>query len=293
MTEASDYIQREERLASYEGPDRVVHFTDYIKLKQEENQKIKSFKSGFSSFDEKMGGLATGEVTVISGRTGEGKTLFAESLMRKMIQADDSVKACMFSFEVSPFTLLMKYQEDQRTPLYVPQALEAMNIDWLADRILEAKIKYDCRFFVLDHLHYLVDMAVRQNMSLNIGAFMRRLKFEIATQMNVAVLLIAHQDKGDKKDEASLEGIRDSTFIAQEADNVVIVSRKKDFLNVEIDAMPKPAQEKIRHRMPAFPDLQNPFSQNFATVQIAKARRMGTFRWPKLFQKVGNFLEEV
>lgn len=289
MTDAEKTIDREAELAAYQGPDRVVHRNQFLTLKEAERKKVRSFQSGYAMFDKKLGGLATGEVTVISGRTGEGKTLFAESWLRRLLQI--GVCGCFFSFEVTATTIAEKYGDEDF--IYFPLELKVMDVEWLQDRIEEAKLKYECRVVVLDHLHFLVDMATKQNMSLNIGAFMRRLK-TIALGLNVAIILIAHQGQpSDKNSEPSLENIRDSSFIAQEADNVLIVSRRKDFLGSELSGMPAESQSKIQARMTELPDPQDPYKCGFAIVQIAKARRTGTYRWPKLFQKVGNFMEEV
>lgn len=288
MSDQEATINREKELATYTGPDRIVHRNEYLKLKEADKLKIRTYASGYEMFDKKLGGLATGEVTVISGRTGEGKTLFAESWLRRLLRA--GLVGAFFSFEVVAHVIAERYSPDDG--IYFPLELEAMNVEWLGRRIEEAKLKYDCRVFVLDHLHFLVDMSTRQNMSLNIGGFMRRLKL-LALSLNVSIILIAHQDKGEKGQDPSLEGIRDSTFIAQEADNVIIVSRRKDFSNSDLMTLSAEAQTRVNARMAELPDPNDPFRHGFAIVQIAKARRSGTYRWPKLFQKVGNYVEEV
>lgn len=294
-------ILKDVQASANQGDDRVVHFTEFIQSRIEKTRKLRVFASGFPSFDEHLGGLMTSEVTVISGKTGEGKTLFAESWMKGLIAHNAGVRVCVFSFEVAPEMMLEKYVDDPLLPIYLPLQLETMNPKWLADRVREAKVKHNCEIFIFDHLHFLVDMQTKQNMSLNIGAFMRILKQEIAVKMNVAPILIAHQGQPDRRQgagegEPSIDTIRDSSFIAQEADNVIIVWRKKDYQENEIAeiSLSNPViGNNIRQRMKLTPDSSNPFLNQFATVQIAKARRKGTYRWKKAFQKVGNFLEEI
>lgn len=294
-------ILKDVRASSNQGEDRIVHFTEYIQEKMEKTRKLKVFSSGFPSFDDRLGGLMTSEVTVISGKTGEGKTLFAESWMRGLMAHNPGLRVCVFSFEVAPEMMLEKYVDDPLLPIYLSLQLETMNPQWLADRVREAKVKHNCEVFIFDHLHFLVDMQTKQNMSLNIGAFMRILKQEIAVKMNVAPVLIAHQGQPDRRQgegsgEPSIDTIRDSSFIAQEADNVIIVWRKKDYLENEIAeiTLSNPVVgHNIRQRMTLGYDPNNPFLNQFAMVQIAKARRKGTYRFKKAFQKVGNFLEEI
>lgn len=275
--------------------DKVVHFTEYLKSAEEASSPAFPLTSGFKEFDAKLGDLHTGEVTVISGKTGEGKTLFAESWMRGMMLNSDAV-SCVFSYEVMPKVMLQKYKNNSALPLYLPMELKTMDVDWLKAKVQEAKLWYGCRVFLFDHLHFLIDMSTKQNMSLNIGGFMRRMKQEIAIGLDVAVIIIAHQKGVPRGEEPSLEDMRDSSFIAQEADNVVMVWRRPDFKEMEIGEIrqynPTLAAE-IDRRSPGFNDAQNLYSRQFEMVQIAKARRSGTYRWKKLFQKVGDYFEEV
>jgi replicative DNA helicase len=192
--------------------------------------------------------------------------------------------------------MLQKYSDSPSTPIYLPLELKAMDAPWLSQRIEEALIRHDCRLFLIDHLHFLIDMSVKQNMSLNVGGFMRQLK-TIARELRVAIILIAHQGKTPKGEEPSLEDIRDSSFVAQESDNVIIVWRRPDYSANELrkletanPALAASLSARIDHtRMP----LSDSYEDGFAFVQIAKARRSGTYRWKKLFQKVGDWLEEV
>lgn len=281
-------------LLDYNGSDRIVHFTEYLQIKEQEKKSSSIFRSQFTQFDEKLEGLMGGELTVISGSTGQGKTLFAESLMKGMLEASSELKACIFSFEVTPKALLEKYNGSPQMKIYLPLELKSANFQWLEDRVWESAIKENCRLIVFDHLHFLIDMAERQNMSLNIGRFMRELKWKIAVSLNVAIILIAHQKGVPKGEDPSLEDIRDSSFIAQEADNVILVWRRSNFSEKDLQGIKNPIiAEKISKRLLPRPNDPDEYSDQFAMIQIAKARRSGTFRWKKLFQKVGPWMEEV
>jgi replicative DNA helicase len=191
--------------------------------------------------------------------------------------------------------LLAKHETSLSTPFYLPLELKAMDPAWLAERMQEAKLKHDCCIFMIDHLHFLVDMQTQQNLSLNIGAFMRQLKM-IALRLKVAIILIAHQKSLAKGSEPSLEDVRDSSFIAQEADNFIVVWRQPDYSDADLRELEKssPVQaHTIRGRKSLFPSMDDKFADQFAVIQIAKARRSGAFRVKKLFQKVGQFMEEI
>jgi len=284
-----------EEAVAYAGEDRVVHFTDYLLAKAGTASRSQNFKSGFQSFDAKTGGIETGEVVVVTGYTKNGKTLFAESWIKRMMDRDPSAKAALFSFEIQPEKMLAKYVANDQAPLYLPLQLQTMDFEWLRKKCAEAKYKHNCRIVLIDHLHFLVDMATKQNMSLNIGAFMRNLKKEIAMDLNLAVILIAHQGQAKEGKDASLEGIRDSSFVAQESDATIVVSRQKNFSNVELkEYAAKLGEEAVSVLTPPMmSDLDDQFSSGLAIVKIEVHRRTGVYRWKKLFQKRGDFLEEV
>lgn len=292
----------------YDGDYRVTHFKDHLEEKSKRPNSILCFKSKFPSFDEKMGGLETGEVVVISGRRKNGKTLFAESWIRKMMMTDPEAKALFLSYEVQTEKLLLKYIEEPFQPIYVPMSLKTMDFEWLKDRCLEAQIKFNCRILLIDHLHFMVDMNTNQNMSLNIGAFMRRLKQEIAIGMNLAVILIAHQSQLKEGQRATSDTLRDSSLIAAECDSTIIVTREKDmdgedlrkFVEKKIgNDLGKDADKDLalhafyESRLKRLDGNEDDYSTGLALVSIENHRRTGVYEYKKRFQKVGNFLEEL
>jgi replicative DNA helicase len=283
-----------EEAVKYEGPDRVVHFTDYL-LSKTRLSSNKSFKSGFTKFEEHMGGIETGEVVVITGHRKEGKTLFAESWLRGMMKVTPETRPMILSYEVQPEKLLAKYVNDETLPIYLPLTLEAMNFDWLLRKCQEAKYKYNCRLVMIDHLHFMIDMALQQNMSLNIGGFMRSLKHQIAIGLNMGIVLLAHQGQPKEGREASVDTIRDSSFISQEADAVVVVSRRENLDQVELrDVQNSMGDEQANIlRPPEGALMEDKYSAGLAIIKIDCHRRMGTYRWKKLFQKRGEWLTEV
>ena len=271
-----------EEIVQGSGEDRIVHFLEFQKERQAHKSHVKNFKTGLLQLDGLMGGFETGEMTVISGPTGNGKTLFADSIGQRLMRTE-KMKIAWFSYEVPTEKMILKYvrSEDREVlPLYVPMSLKAGSYAWLKNKCLEAQLKHQCEAVFIDHLHFLVDMDTKMNISLNIGAVMRSIKHEIAKGMNLAVFVICHQGQ-PKDEEPALENIRDSSFIAQESDNVFIVFRSPDPLADEL----KP-NANIR-------GYQRSYDGGYATVKIEKARREGTYRKKIHYQKLGHWLEEI
>lgn len=213
-------IRKEDRLAEYDGPDKVVSSKEYQeKLKTQVTRK--GYLTSIGRLDQYTNGFETGELTVISGYTGHGKTSFCQTLTSYF--ADAEIKALWFSFEMTGQQFFAKFP---KVPLfYLPLELKGKAMDWIEDRILEGKIKYDIRVVFIDHLHFVIDLAT-SHPSIQIGQVMRSLK-TMALKHNISVFLVAHTSmpRGDKTPD--LGDIRDSSFITQEADATFVIQRRK------------------------------------------------------------------
>lgn len=276
---AEDKIKKIEAVFNYRESDEVLDYRSYWEKIKEVESKLIRYESGFLELDGYLEGFVHSELTVVSGPTGNGKTLFCDSLSYKLMKKNN-LKTIFFSFEIGTKKYVEKYiQRNEDIGLCVPAELKPGNFEWLVEKCFEAKIKYGCSIVVIDHLHYLVDMSTKQNMSLNIGAVMRQLKTKIAIEMDMMVFIIAHQAQPKQDTEPSIQNIRDSSFIGQEADNVLIVYRTADKLFDEDGNV-------IENEFPSF-------DQGNANVKIEKSRRSGAFRKNIHFKKNGDLLDEM
>jgi replicative DNA helicase len=228
-----DLIELEKRLSTYEGPDRVVKSTEIRQALAAQRSPF-SFKAKIPSLDDAIEGFEAGELVTISGLTGQGKTTFCQSLTWNFFL--QNIPSLWFSFEMNYRQFLRKLPEELFC--YLPLNLKTNKLMWIRDRIHEAKLKHDVRAVFIDHLHFLCDMAKLRNASLEIGAIVRGLK-RIAVELNIIVFLIAHSTKIKFDEEPELDSIRDSSFIPQDSDIVLIIWRGKDkatgdFLNKNI-----------------------------------------------------------
>jgi replicative DNA helicase len=253
-------IDKETKLEEYTGDDRMI--TAYEMLKELDNEKVPDvlLKSMIPSLDKSIGGFEGGELTTISGLTGNGKTLFCQTLTNNFFQ--QRFNSAWFSYEVQPRHFLKKFGSEL-PPFVMPRMLKGNSLDWLEERIWEAVIKHDIKAVFIDHLHFLINMNSRQNMSLEIGSVMRRLK-SIALQHNLAIFIVCHTTKTKITDDDGLDlsDIRDSSFTSQEADNVLLIWRANDI-------------------------------HNGALLKIAKDRKNGTFNKIIGLVKGECFLREV
>lgn len=206
--------------AEYDGDDKVVTSRELQdKLEGDKREPIINVKSGIPGIDYACEGFQDGELIIISGPTKHGKTLLMQTFTCNF--SAKKQYACWFSYEVPARQFLSQFSI---LPLfYLPEKNKAQDFDWFMARCMEAFFKYRCRIFFIDHLHFLVDMARVGNPSLEIGAIVRRVK-RFAVENDFVIFLAAHIKKTDGED-ISYRDLRDSSFIAQDSDTVIMVKR--------------------------------------------------------------------
>lgn len=216
---------RLEQLRTYNGEDKIVTSHELrVVLNKEKAAEYVNVKCKIPSLDNAVAGFRDGELITISGPTKNGKTLLAQTLTINF--AMQTVFSLWFTFEVPARQFLSQFPE---LPLiYMPQKLKPRAMDWFEDRVYESFEKYNTRVIFIDHLHYLVDLARQTQMSIEIGTIIRRLK-TLAVQGNFVIFLLCHTKMGKHDGTLSYESIRDSSFISQESDSVIMVQRKPEF----------------------------------------------------------------
>jgi len=266
MTEQDKINKRiviEKKLAEYDGEDKVISSNELFKIliEKSKTKRFVSLQSGLPTLDNLIHSFDGGELTTISGTTGHGKTLLAQTFTANF--AERGKLPLWFTYEVSALQFLRQFGENI-PHFYMPSMLKSTTLEWIYQRILETKLKYGVEAVFIDHLHFLADIMMSNYPSMDIGRVMRKLK-SWCVELNICFFLIAHttkikMDKADK--ELELGDIRDSSFVEQESDNVFYLWRKKK-------------------------------NDTEATLKIVKNRRFGVRDKKILIHKEGNFLKET
>lgn len=228
ISDVDRIVKLEQELKEYAGKDRIISsFEVQEKLKNDKTPIIR-YLSKINKLDALTEGFAPGEVIVVSGRTKCGKTSWCQTLTWHY--AEQHIPSLWFTYEIPVRQFFKKFPGGQDVPLFfLPMALSGSSLEWIERRIIESKLKHDVKIVFIDHLHYLVPMST-QNMSILIGHTMRELK-KMAIRHNILIFLIAHTSKAkgdatkDKNDKPGLEELRDSSFVGQESDFVLMISR--------------------------------------------------------------------
>ena len=207
-------------LSKYRGEDRVISSHKMAQKLKEKKVSIVRVKTLMPSVDALIGEFRDGELIVISGPTKEGKTLLAQTWTINF--AIQHRFPLWFSYEVPVGQFLEQFPSLPH--FYLPQKLQAHAMDWLEERVYECYQKHKTRIIFIDHLHYLMDLARIKNPSIEIGTVIRQLK-RLAVEGGFLIFLIAHTVKGKSEKNLSYESIRDSSFISQESDCVIMIKR--------------------------------------------------------------------
>lgn len=216
-------MEIEKKLADYDAEDKVISSEDLLKILLDRKKKAINLKSNIPTLDNLTGGFNGGELTVVSGITGNGKTLLCQTLTSEF--AEHKKRSLWFTYEVPALQFLRQFGDDI-PHFYMPSILKSNGLDWIRQRIWEAKLKYQLDAVFVDHLHFLADVMMSKYPSLEIGQVMRTMK-QWAIEFNLAFFLVAHTTKVRPEQELDLGDTRDSSFIEQEADNVFYIWRQQ------------------------------------------------------------------
>lgn len=217
-----------EQARAYSGDDRMVSSRDIVE-KIRAMPAEEKIMSGIKGLDDILGGFRRKQVVVISAATKSGKTSLCIDLTEKM----RSQNPAWLPFEEGAMEIVQKFMDRNEEPplFFTPEHMTGNTLTWVEKKIIEARAKYDSRVVFIDHLHFIVDFG--ENMSIQIGRTMRELK-RIAKAWDVTIFLIAHLKKTKMDTQPDLEDLRDSSFIAQEADTVIMLWRQTERLNGQV-----------------------------------------------------------
>src|SRR3990167_11508365 len=203
--------------------DRIISSHELFEdLKKIEPQK--HFNTGYYHLDNLTKGFAEGDLVILSGTTGNGKSEYSVSIAKKFIEQE--LYPLFFSYELSNTELLERFGEP--IPLfYLPRKITGFTepTKWIEKKIEEAKTIKPIKFVFIDHLHYLVDYITTRNKNTSemLGYMCREFK-HIARRQRVVIFLLAHVRKFTTS-RPYLQDIKDSSGIRSEADTVFIIHR--------------------------------------------------------------------
>ena len=255
-----------------ENPD-FVSITDDELSKQAEKELIEMtpdqvLNYGLPFLDEKLAGIFPGDLIIVGGATGTGKTSLARDIAfnvglqnrktlyylledhfsnSKKIQQYFSINRLRFEegknkFPIKDFMtgaidkdLLQSYFDKLKKHKTVHKGLtwRRGRIEARPDKILKdiRKATKENDLIIIDHLHYL--SYEQQNRQIEIESFMRKLS-TIVKETSTRIILLAHYRKLDGKKPTD-ESFKDAQAIPQNATTTIHLWRDREAMDVEPD----------------------------------------------------------
>lgn len=187
-----------------------------------------AFPTGLPMLDKAMnGGFRGGDLVVVSGMSGHGKTSLAQTMTYWLTKI--LIPCLWFSYEVSVQRLHEKFLQMGIEPhyhAYAPKRNQSGDLDWIEARIVEGVKKYMTQVIFIDHIDFLTPSSIKTSDNENIA--LKKVATELkqlAIKLNVVIVLMAHVRKVPRGNEPEMQDISSSSGIFQLADYVIITQR--------------------------------------------------------------------
>lgn len=220
--EVQESLSRLKEIAKiYDGEDKIVSFDEIAeKIKEQKDEEV--ILTQWEKLDEILRGFRPQQLVVVSALTKSGKTSFLMDLTTRIKEYNP----LWLPFEESAEELIRKFIErGQEYPkAFAPENMKGNKIDWIENKIVESIAKYGTKVVFIDQLDFIVPF-MGDNHSLAIGQTMRDLK-RLAKKWNVVIFIICHLSKTKMDTQPTLEDLKGSSSIGQEADTVILLWRE-------------------------------------------------------------------
>ena len=212
-----------------------VDFADAALDRMENWGKMVGLSSGYYAIDKMTMGFAPGELTIVAGETSQGKTLLCCNIAANMIKQKH--KVVFVTLEMTKEELLsrlwkiMGFNTDADGCEELVEACQYLRfqqidrMDWKTiPYLIEQAKEWGAECVFIDHLHYFA--REMHDMANELGIITQEFK-QAAIKNQLPIVLISHTRKVERgKNRADLNDLRGSSFIAQDADIVLMVWQK-------------------------------------------------------------------
>ncbi len=257
---------------------QIVSSSEWVDFPQIISNSIQELKStdpskiieyGYSFLDEKLGGIFPGEMILVGGITGTGKSTFVTRIARNAASShkvgvialedrlvDYGLKALYFEIgyirktKKLPNYPWIAFRRNEITSMSLGEEMEEaksrlniknmsfmksdslINVDAI-EEMIEEKAKDGTKLFIVDHLHML-EMDPRNNKEVLLENASKRLRV-LKDRLEVTIILVAHFRKIKESDTPTMSDFKDAMAISQNANTILILWRDKSAEEAEKD----------------------------------------------------------
>lgn len=236
---------------------QTVNYEDALNDAIAENKQTKDIMNyGYQFLDNRLGGMQKGELLLVGGITGTGKSTFSTKVA--LNSAKKSKKVVIVSFEERIVQRARKeiyYYCNRQRKIRGEHTFRM--IDYLnnkkrfteeeekeAKAFLNSKIQYvkcnnristnqikdifdlNADLYVFDHLHYFGIETGNESKANKIEEAMQEIK-DLTVKKETRTILVAHFKKLDESKRPTMTDFKDSISIAQTADTILLLWRDK------------------------------------------------------------------
>jgi len=227
-----------EKLKEALDDDAVVHIKDATK---NDGEYTTPFPVGYKMFDDAMeGGVRCGDLVVMTGVSGEGKTTLMSNISMNL--SKNNFSSIWFSYEVIIDNLYAKFKRMPNFNLdslkiYTPKKMTTGNLDWVQKKIREGVEKHNTKFVFIDDMDSLLptrsiknsdhETMILQYNIIELKAMAIELEITIFVAVHIKKVYGRAPEMQDLKNAAALFQKPDFIFcMAREFDIEIIGGRK-------------------------------------------------------------------
>lgn len=213
--------------ARQEGRLALVNLNEWRAIARESmhtDGAVRGLSVGYRKMDELTEGFEPGEVMILTGHTKHGKSKLAANIAWNV--AKNGTDVLFINTEMTKLQVarrmnaMSKTDEELKGTIYLNDRADLQYRDVIT--IMEKAKEKGCGMVIIDHLHFFgrsVDNQVNE-----ISKITKEFK-EAAVQLELPVMLLCHIQQGDTGKRPTLQMLKGSSSIAQDADVVITVWR--------------------------------------------------------------------
>lgn len=213
--------------ARKESKQSVVDLEEWRKIARETLPSIGGIRGmslGYRKLDDMTEGFEGGEVMILTGYTKHGKSKLAANIAWNVAQKGQNVM--FINTEMTKLQVARRMNGMSKLEAATPgkiymndrSDIEAYDVVGLMERAKEL----GCDMVIIDHLHFFSRST--DNQTNEISKITKEFK-EAAVQLDLPVILLCHVKQGDTSKRPTLESLKGSSSIAQDADIILTVWR--------------------------------------------------------------------